>query len=40
MPKDIERKLTREAKKKHMGKKRMGAYVYGTMAKIEKKKKK
>lgn len=33
MPKALERKLKAEAKKKGMSKKRMGAYVYGTMRK-------
>ena len=36
MPKKIEQKLMREAKKKHLGKKRTGAYVYGTLSKIKK----
>lgn len=40
MPKALERKLKAEAKKKGLGKKRTGAYVYGTMAKIKKGKKK
>jgi hypothetical protein len=31
MPKALERKLKRQAKKKGLGKKRTGAYVYGTM---------
>lgn len=39
MPKDLERKLQRQAKKLHLGKKRTGAYVYGTLARIEKRKK-
>ncbi len=34
MPKKIERKLKREAKKKGLGKARTGAYVYGTMKKL------
>ena len=34
MPKEIERKLKKEAEKKGLGKKRMGAYVYGTMRKM------
>lgn len=38
MPKAIEDKLKREAKKLHLNKKRTGAYVYGTLRKIEKKK--
>lgn len=33
MPKALERKLKRQAKKKGLGKKRAGAYVYGTMRK-------
>lgn len=33
MPKAMERKLKAQAKKKGMSKKRMGAYVYGTMMK-------
>lgn len=33
MPKEFERKLKRDAKKKHLSKKRTGAYVYGTMRK-------
>ena len=33
MPKKLEVKLKREAKKKGLGKKRAGAYVYGTMRK-------
>lgn len=33
MPKAMEKKLKMEAKKKGMFKKRMGAYVYGTMRK-------
>jgi hypothetical protein len=40
MPKALERKLKAEAKKKGLGKKRTGAYVYGTMAKAKKKRKK
>jgi hypothetical protein len=31
MPVKLERKLKREAKKKGLGKKRTGAYVYGTL---------
>ncbi len=34
MPKKLERKLKREAKKKGLSKKRTGAYVYGTMRKL------
>ena len=33
MPKAMERKLMAHAKKKGMSKKKMGAYVYGTMRK-------
>jgi len=33
MPENLERKLKKEAKKKGFGKKRTGAYVYGTMRK-------
>ncbi len=36
MPKALERKLISEAVKKGLGKKRMGAYVYGTLAKLKK----
>ena len=39
MPKALERKLKRTAKKKGYGKKRSAAYVYGTLAKIKKRKK-
>jgi hypothetical protein len=31
MPVELERKLKRQAKKKGFGKKRTGAYVYGTL---------
>jgi hypothetical protein len=34
MPKVLERKLKKVAKKRGYGKKRMGAYVYGTMRKL------
>lgn len=34
MPKKLERKLKTEAKKKGFGKKRTGAYVYGTLRKL------
>ena len=40
MPKRLHRKLNRQAKKKRLSGKRKDAYVYGTMKKIEKKKKK
>ena len=33
MPKKLERALKREAKKKHLSKKREDAYVYGTLRK-------
>lgn len=36
MPKKLETKLKREAKRKGLGKKRTGAYVYGTLAKLKK----
>lgn len=36
MPKKLEMRLKREAKKKHLSKKRTGAYVYGTLAKLKK----
>jgi hypothetical protein len=35
MPKALERKLKREAKKKGLGKARTGAYVYGTLYNIK-----
>lgn len=34
MPKKLEAKLKREAKTKGLGKKRTGAYVYGTLRKL------
>lgn len=34
MPKKLERKLQAEAKAKHYGKKRTGAYVYGTLRRL------
>jgi len=34
MPKQLERKLKATAKKRGYGKKRTGAYVYGTMRKL------
>lgn len=34
MPKALETKLKREAKKKGLSKKRTGAYVYGTLRKL------
>ena len=33
MPKELERKLKRQAKKKGFGKERADAYVYGTLRK-------
>jgi hypothetical protein len=39
VPKKLEAKLKREAAKKGLGKKRTGAYVYGTLAKIRRRKK-
>ena len=38
MPEELERKLKRRAKKKGYGKKRTGAYVYGTLRKKSRKK--
>ena len=40
MPIKIERALKRAAKKKGLNKKRAGAYIYGTLAKIKKAKSK
>jgi hypothetical protein len=37
MSKNLENRLKREAKKKGFGKKRTGAYVYGTLSKLKKK---
>lgn len=34
MPKAIEQKLKRQAKKKGLGKKRVAAYIYGTLRKL------
>ena len=34
IPKKLEMQLKAEAKKKHLGKKRTGAYVYGTLRKL------
>ena len=34
MPKKLERALKKTAKKKRFGKKRTGAYVYGTLRKM------
>jgi len=33
MPKKLEEKLKRKAKKKHLSKKRAGAFIYGAMRK-------
>jgi hypothetical protein len=38
MPKALENKLKCEVRTKHLGKKRTNAYVYGTLAKIKRKK--
>lgn len=40
MPKELHDKLEREARKKHLTGERKDAYVYGTLSKIEKHKKK
>jgi hypothetical protein len=40
MPKKIEKKLMKEANQKGLSKERTGAYVYGTLKKIEKRSKK
>ncbi len=34
MPKDLEKKLRKQAKKKDFGKQRTDAYVYGTIRKL------
>jgi len=36
MPKAVENRLKREAAKKHLTGKRKNAYVYGTLAKLKK----
>lgn len=36
MPKNIERKLKAEAKKKQLNRKQTNRYVYGTIARIER----
>jgi hypothetical protein len=36
MPKRLENKLKRQARRKGYGKKRTNAYVYGTLAKIRR----
>jgi hypothetical protein len=40
MPEKLKRKLKATARKRGYGEERTGAYVYGTLAKIEKKKRK
>ena len=40
MPKELHRKLKAQARKKGYKGKRANRYVYGTMAKVEKRKKK
>lgn len=40
MPKAVEEKLKTTAKKRGYGKKRTGAYVYGTLTKLKRKRKK
>jgi len=40
VPKELKKKLKKQAKKLKLGKKRTDAYVYGTMQKIEKSRKK
>lgn len=40
MPKKLERRLEREATKKHLTGRRRAAYVYGTLARIRKGKRK
>lgn len=39
MPKKVERKLLATARKRGYGKKRTGAYVYGTLAKLKRRRK-
>jgi hypothetical protein len=34
VPKKLENKLAREARKKGLGRKRTGAYIYGTLRKM------
>ena len=34
MPKELEAKLKRQARKKGFGKKRTGSYIYGTLNKL------
>lgn len=38
MPKKVERKLRREARREHFGRARTNRYVYGTLAKIKARK--
>lgn len=38
MPRKLELKLKREARKKGFGKKRTARYVYGTLAKLKRRK--
>jgi len=40
VPKELKKRLKKQAKKLKLGKKRTDAYVYGTMQKIEKSRKK
>jgi hypothetical protein len=40
MPKKLERRLKATARKRGYGRARTGAYVYGTLAKIKKRRKK
>jgi len=40
VPKELKKRLKKQAKKLKLGKKRTDAYVYGTMQKIEKNRKK
>lgn len=40
LPRKLELKLKREARKKGLSKKRTGAYVYGTLAKLKKSRRK
>lgn len=37
MPKELHRKLVKVAKERGYSKERTGAYVYGTLSKVEKK---
>lgn len=40
MPKKVERKLLATARKRGYSKKRTGAYMYGTLAKLKKRRRK